>query len=171
MDTIDVEGRTIDHLDITKIGGRLDESYRSRTIPAGSVPLCKSLCAGINCTLSHKPEKGQPSTVSFDVVVPPLPGGVTLTFALRGDGQAYRLPSPSTTTVSAQGGRVHVKLVATPLIAVPFSKGKPTQAVPVEPALWIDCHYVLGATKETFSRPVTVGGRSIRGWLLGGGHE
>ncbi len=171
MDTIDAEGRTIDHLDITKTDGRLDESYRSRAIPVGSVPLCRSLCAGLNGTLSYQPEKGQPSTVSFDVAVPPLPGGVTLTFALRGDGQAYRLPPPFTTTVGAKGGRVHGKLAATPLVALQSPQGKPTGAVPIEPALWIDCHYTLGATKETFSRPVTVGSQSILGRLLGGGQE
>ncbi len=171
MDTIDAEGRTIDHLDITKTDGRLDESYRARAIPVDSVPLCRSLCKGVNGTLSHKPEKGQPSTVSFDVAVPPLPGGVTLTFALRGEGQAYRLPPPSTMTVSAEGGRVHGKLVATPLVAVRFPQGKPTEAVPVEPALWIDCHYTLGGAKETFSRPITVGSPSILERLLGGGQE
>ncbi len=171
MDTIDAEGRTIDHLDITKTDGRLDESYRSRAIPAGSVPLCRSLCKGVNGTLSHQPEQGRPFTVDFDVAVPPLPGGATLTFALRGDGQAYRLPPPSTTTVGAAGGRVRGKLAATPLVAVQLPKGKLTEAMPIEPALWIDCHYVLGGTRETFSRPVTVGSPSILGWLLGGGQQ
>jgi hypothetical protein len=167
MDTIDAEGRTIDHLDITKTDGRLDESYRSKAILVGSIPLCRSLCAGVNGTLSRKPEEGQPFTVGFDVAVPPLPGGVTLTFALRGDGQAYRLPPPSTTTVSATGGRVHGKLVATPLVAAQFPKGKSSRAVSIEPALWLDCHYTLGGTKETFSRPVTAGGPSILDRLLG----
>jgi predicted phosphodiesterase len=166
MDTIDAEGRTIDHLDITKTDGRPDESYRSKAIPVGSILLCRSLCAGVNGTLSRQPEKGQPSTVSFDVAVPPLPGGVTLTFALRGDGQAYRLPPPATTTVSAAGGRVHVKLAATPRVAVQRPKGKP-----IEPALWIDCHYALEGAEETFSRPITVTGPSILGWLLGNGQQ
>ncbi len=171
LDTIDVEGRTIDHLDITKTDGRLDESYRARAIRVDNVPLCRSLCAGVNGMLSHQPEKGQSSTVSFDVVVPPLPGGVALTFALRGDGQAYRLPPPSTTTVSAAGGRVHVKLVMMPLVAVQTPQGTPAQAAPIDPALWIDCHYALGGEKETFSRPVTVGSPSILGRLLGGGQK
>ncbi len=169
MDTIDAEGHTIDHLDIAKTDGCLDESYRSRAIPVGSIPLCRSLRAGMNGTVSHAPENGQPCTVGFDVVVPPLPNGVTLTFALRGDGQAYRLPPPSTTTVGAEGGRVHVKLMATPLVSVRILKSERTQAVPIEPALWLDCHYTLGGAKETFSRPVTVGSRSILDRLLGGG--
>jgi predicted phosphodiesterase len=168
MDTIDIEGHTIDHLDITKTDGRLDESYRSKAIPAGSVPLCRSLCAGMNATLSHKPEKGQPCTMSFDVAVPSLPGGVILTFALRGDGQAYRLPPPSTITVSAEGGRVQGKLVATPLVTVQCPKSESTQGARIEPALWLDCHYTLGDTTETFGRPITVVRRSILGWLLGG---
>ena len=168
MDTIDVDGRTIDHLDITKTDGRLDESYRSRAIVAGSVPLCRSLCKGVDSLLSHQPEKGRPFTASFDVAVPPLPGGVILTFALRGDGQAYRLPPPSTTRVSAEGGRVRGKLAATPLVAVQFPQGKPTEAVPIEPALWIDCHYTLGGVGETFSRPIMVGRPSALDWLLGG---
>ncbi|MCL5282000.1 MAG: metallophosphoesterase [Planctomycetes bacterium] len=168
MDTIDAEGRTIDHLDITKTAGRLDESYRARAIPVGSIPLCRSLCAGVSGTLSRKPEKGQPFTVSFDVVVPPLPGGAVLTLALRGEGQAYRLPPPSTTMVSAAGGRAHGKLVATLLVAPQARQGTPAQAAPIEPALWIDCHYTLGGTEETFTRPIVVGSPSILERLLGG---
>jgi hypothetical protein len=122
----------------------------------------------MNATLPRKPEKGRPCTMSFDVAVPPLPGGVILTFALRGDGQAYRLPPPSTMTVSAEGGRVQGQLVATPLVAVQCPKGKSAQGTRIEPALWLDCHYTLGGTAETFSRPITVVRRSILGWLLGG---
>jgi hypothetical protein len=171
MDTIDSEGRTIDHLEITKQDGRLDEPYRSTAMPIGSVLLCRSLCEGMEDALSAKPEKGRPCTVGFDVVVPPLPGGVTLTFALRGDPQAYQLPQPYTATVSAEGGKTHVKLVMTPIAAVRVPKGKLTQAVPIEPALWIDCHYEFGRTKETVSRPVTVGSGSILRWIMNGGQD
>lgn len=171
MDTIDEEGRTIDHLDITKKDGRLDEAYSSAAMPMGSVLLCRSLCQGMENALSARPAKGQPCTLSFDVAVPPLPDGAKLTFTLRGDPEAYQLPQPYTATVNAAGGKTHVKLVATPLAPVRWSRGKLTQTVPIEPALWIDCRYEFGRRKETVSRPVTVGGGTILRWLLGGGEE
>jgi predicted phosphodiesterase len=169
MDTLDVEGRTIDHLEITKTDGRLDETYRATAMSAGSMVLCRALAEGISDVLSAKPEQGRGCTVAFDVTIPRLPEGVQLTFELRGDRAAYELPQPYTTTVGAAGGEVRVKLTATPLVAVQVPKPKLTQAVPLEPALWIDCHYEFGRAKETMSRPVTVGSKSLLKWITGAG--
>jgi acid phosphatase type 7 len=171
MDTIDSEGRTIDHLETTKTEGGLDAPYRAAAMPVGTVLLCRSLCEGMNDPLSSRPEKGRPDSVRFDVAVPPLPGGATLTFELRGDRAAYRLPQPYTTTVGAAGGPVRVKLPLTPATTVRWAQGSLTQAVPIEPALWIDCHYEFGRTKETVSRPVTVSSTSALRWITGLGQE
>ena len=171
MDTIDEQGRTIDHLDITKTDGHLDETYLSKAMPACTIALCRSLCAGLENALSAKPAQGQPCILSFDVVVPLLPEGVQLTFALRSDPEVYRLPPPYITMVSAGGGKTHVKLVVTPLAAVRVPQGTPTEMVPIEPALWIDGHYEFGGVKETVSRPVAVAGSSLLRWIRSGWEE
>jgi acid phosphatase type 7 len=171
MDTIDEQGRTIDHLDVTKTDGHLDTTYLSAAMPACVIPLCRSLCTGMENALSAKPAQGQPCTLSFDVAVPPLPEGVKLIFALRSEAEAYRLPPPYSTTVSAEGGKTHVKLVATPLTAVRVPKGTLIEMVPIEPALWIDCHYEFGGVKETVSRRAAVSGSPLLRKLVSGWEE
>jgi hypothetical protein len=111
------------------------------------------LLDGMDVPLPNRPEVGKSCVVSFHVAVPSLSGDATLTFELRGDSGAYQLPQSHTVVASDDGGTVPVELTVTPNIAA-TSVSKSAKAAPMEPPLWLDCRYELGAMKATASRPV-----------------
>jgi predicted phosphodiesterase len=156
LDTIDPNGRVIDHVQVVKTNGRVDDAYTSTAVPAGSIRLHQSLYKGIGVTLSDLPGTNAPFVVWFDVTVPPLPGEARLTFELRCDGQAYQLPQAYTMTVPLEGGVVPVKLTMIPNIPVSAGNGRRGAVVPMEPPLWVDCRYECAGISEKVSRPVTV---------------
>lgn len=158
MDTIDLDGRVIDHLEISKKDGRLNRQYTWAAVPMGGIELHQLLYRSLGAGLPEVPGKDRPSTLNVDLEAPSLPAMARMTFQVRGDAQAYELPEPQVVTVPAEGGRVHVELTITPMVEV-SAQGRVDRARPVEPALWLDCHYELGRIRETISRPVTVAAR------------
>jgi hypothetical protein len=154
MDTIDVEGHVIDHLEITKKGGRLDQQYLSTAVPMGGIQLHRLLYDRLSVVLPDKPEKDQPCTLRVVLDVPPAAGAARLTFEVRGDPESYQLPEPQTVTIPDKGGAARVELTVTPTAVVRLAQGGRGKTAPIEPALWLDCHYELGRFTETISRPV-----------------
>jgi len=65
------------------------------------------------------------------------------------------LPQTQTVAVSPEGGRAAVKLTVTPNVAI-NAKGGSGKAVPIEPALSLDCRYEFAGVSATVSRPVTI---------------
>ena len=158
MDTIGVDGRVIDHVEITKKDGRLDEQYVRSAVPMGGIQLHSLLNEALEAVLKDKPEKGRPSVLKVDLVVPKLPVGAQVTFEFRGDPKAYDLPPAHTATTSGTGEAIRARLSITPTVAVRLAGNSRNGAVPIEPALWLDCHYELGRIQGTISRPVTAMG-------------
>ena len=58
-------------------------------------------------------------------------------------------------TQPSSRGRSRAKLSATPTNAVRLKGSGRNKLLPLEPPLWLDCHYELGALRETISMPVT----------------
>ncbi len=156
MDTIDTEGQVIDHLEITKKGGRLDQQYRSTAVPMGGLQLHRLLYDSLAVVLPNKPQKDQPYTLPVAFNVPSVAGGTKLTIEVRGDTESYQLPGSQTMTIPDRGGTAHVDLTVTPKTTVRLGRAGRDRTAPIEPALWLDCHYELGRFKETMSRPVSV---------------
>jgi hypothetical protein len=159
MTAIDPNGRVFDRLQITKTQGRLDEQYRSTAVPFGDIQLHQALHKGMQVTLSDTPQVGQPCTMKFDIVVPPLSDDARLVFELHGSPEAYRLPSPYTAEVSREGGTIHVEFQVTLTVPIDMSKAKPGKAGPIQPPLQIDCRYEFASAKQTVSCPVMIMGK------------
>lgn len=156
MDTIDVDGHVIDHLEVTKKDGRLDRKYLATAVPMGGIQLHRLLYDSLAVAVPNKPQKDQPCTLRVALDVPPAAGGARLTFEVRGDAESCQLPEPQTTTAPDKGGTVHVALTVTPKASVRLGQAGRDKTAPIEPALWLDCRYELGRFNETMSRPVSV---------------
>ena len=156
MDTIDIDGRVIDHIKITKTAGRLDKEYLLTAVPMEAVRFHQELNNALQTPQLAKPQKGQPFTISYKLSASVLAYPAEITFQLRGDELAYRLPEPKTVTMTREGGQVSIELTVTPLIDIEVPAHKRRRATPIEPALWVDCHYKIGWLKEAISRKVLV---------------
>jgi hypothetical protein len=89
--------------------------------------------------------------VNVHLTVPELFEDAKLTLELRGDSEIFDLPPAETVAVARKGGSVRVELSATPSASGPRSEGEKDST-----SLWLDCHYEIGAIKETISLPVVV---------------
>ena len=150
MDTFDIEGNVIDHLEIVKTDGQLNRQYLWTAIPMAAVRLHQDLHKAQPKQLSKKPKKDQPFNVTYKFSVPALGEQAKMTFKLHCDGRTYQLPEPKTLTIPKEGGTFNVELTATPLVEVKV----PDKQKPIVPELRLECHYEIGRVKEHISHSI-----------------
>jgi len=155
MDAIDIDGKVIDHLEISKSDGRLNERYLRAAVPMEAIRLHQELVAASPKPLSARPRKNQPFTVACALSIPELNEAAKMTFSLRGDEATYELPEPEIAAIPKRGGTVQTKLTVTPLVEVKVPKDSRGRARPIVPSLWLDFRYEIGRVRETVSKPVT----------------
>ena len=156
MDTIDVNGSIIDHLEITKNNGRPNKQYLWTAAPMETIQLHQVLHSALTKTVPAKPKKNEPFTVSYKLSAPALNSPAKMTFKLRCEQGTYELGEPQTFTIPEEGGTIEVKLTATPLADVQVPKDAQGRPKAISPALWVDCHYEIGRVPEDMSKPVVV---------------
>ena len=148
MDTFDIDGNVIDHLEIIKTNGRLNKQYLWTAVPMAAVRLHQDLHRAQPKRLSKKPKKDQPFNVTYKFSVPELGEQAKMTFKLGCEEGTYKLPETKILTIPKEGGTFNVELTATPLTKVKVSNK------PIEPALWLECHYEIGRVKEYISHSI-----------------
>jgi predicted phosphodiesterase len=156
MDTIDINGNIIDHLEITKNDGQLNKQYLWTAVPMETIRLHYVLHSALTKTVPAEPKKDEPFTVPYKLSAPALSSPAKMTFKLRCDKETYELGEPQTFTIPEEGGTIEVKLTATPLADVQVPKDAQGRPKPISPALWVDCHYEIGRVQEDMSKPVVV---------------
>lgn len=154
METIDIDGKVIDHLEIDKSEGRLNRQYLWTAVPMEAVRLHQELYSASLKPLSTRPQKNQPFTVDCTLSVPELNEAAKMTFSLRCDKGTYELPEPKVVMIPKEGGVVEAKLTVTPLVEVKVPKDSRGRAKPIVPALWLDYRYEIGRVRETISKAV-----------------
>jgi hypothetical protein len=154
MDTIDVNGSIIDHLEITKNNGRLNKQYLWTAAPMETIQLHQVLHSALTKTVPAKPKKNEPFTVSYKLSAPALSSPAKMTFKLRCEQGTYELGEPQTFTIPEEGGTIEIKLTATPLADVQVPKDAQGRPKAISPALWVDCHYEIGRVQEDISKPI-----------------
>ncbi len=154
MDTIDVDGNIIDHLEITKSSGQLNRPYLWTAIPMEAVALHQALYSDLNATLPTQPDKERPFTLTCRLSLPALTEPSRITFSLRGDEGTYELGDPETFPIPEEGGTIEAKLTATALVEIEVPTDSRGRARPIVPALWLDCQYEIGRVQETISKPI-----------------
>lgn len=155
MDTFDINGKIIDHIEVSKTNGRLNKQYLWTAVPMAAVQFHRAVARTQPARLSKWPEKNQPFTVTYKLSVPPLSEPANITFKLRCDEGAYQLPEPKTLTIPKEGGTFNVELTVTPLVGGKVPKDKRGRAQAIVPALWLDCHYEIDRAREIVSHPIT----------------
>ena len=151
MDTFDINGKIIDHLEVTKTNGKPNKQYLWTAVPMAAVRLHQDLHKTQPTRLPKRPKKDQPFNITYKLSIPALGGPANITFELRCDEGTYQLPEPKTLTIPKEGGTFNVELTVTPLVEVKVPKNKK----PIEPALWLDCHYEIDRAQERISHPIT----------------
>ena len=154
MDAIDIDGKIIDHLEIIKTNGRLNKQHLWTAVPMEGIRLHQKLHSVFVKSLSEKPEKNRPFTITYQLATPALSKQCQITLKLRCDEGTYQLAEPQTLTIPKEGGTVTAKLTVTPLVEVKVPKDRGGRARPIVPALWFDCHYKIGRIQETLSQPI-----------------
>ena len=149
MDTFDIEGNIIDHLEINKSNSQLNEQYLWTAIPMAAVRLHQDLHRAEPKQLSKKPKKDRPFNVTYKLSVPALGEPAKMTFKLHCNKGTYRLPEPKTLTIPKEGGTFNVELTVTPLVDVKVPNKKP-----IVPELRLECHYEIGRVKEHISHSI-----------------
>lgn len=150
MDTFDIDGNVIDHLEIVKTNGQLNKQYLWTAVPMSAVRLHQDLHRTEPKQLSKRPKKDQPFNINYKLSVPELGEQAKMTFKLSCEEGTYKLPESKTLTIPEEGGNFNVELSATPLTDVKV----PNNQKPIEPALWLECHYEIGRVKEHISHPI-----------------
>jgi hypothetical protein len=153
MDAIDINGRVIDHLEISKTGERLNEEYLQTAIPRQAVGLHHALRSGL-LPLSEEPQKGRAFTVEYEVSVPELPESVDVTFEFRSRPGSYELPEPKTIVIPKSGLTFSTEVKITPLVDIEVFMDDDDELLLIGPPLWFDCSYQIGGIQAEFSRPV-----------------
>jgi len=148
MDTIDIDGKIIDHLEITKTDGRLNKQYLWTAVPMAAVRLRQDLHRTQPTRLSARPKKRQPFNITYKLSVPALGEQAKMTFKLFCEEGTYKLPEPKTLTIPKEGGAFNVEFTVVPLTEVKVSKK------PIVPELRLECHYEIGRVKEHISHPI-----------------
>ncbi len=148
MDTFDIDGKVIDHLEVIKTNGRQNEQYLWTAVPMAAILLHQDLHRTQPTRLSIRPKKNQPFNVTYKLSVPALGEPAKMTFKLRSDEGTYQLPEPKTLTIPKEGGTFNVEFAVVPLTEVKVSKK------PIVPALWLECHYEIGRVREHISHPI-----------------
>ena len=148
MDTIDIDGNVIDHLEIVKTDGRPNKQYLWTAVPMAALRLHQDLHRTQPRRLSKKPKKDQPFNVTYKLSVPALGEEAKMTFRLVCAEGTYKLPEPKIISVPKEGGAFNVELSVTPLTDLKVSDK------PIEPALWLECHYEIGRVREHISHPI-----------------
>jgi predicted phosphodiesterase len=148
MDTFDINGKTIDHLEVIKTNGQLNKQYLWTAVPMAAAQLHWILAGTQPKKLPARPKKNQPFQVTYKLSVPALGEPAKMIFKLRCDEGTYELPEPKSLTVPKEGGTFNVEFAVVPLTEVKVSKK------PIEPALWLECHYEIGRVREHISHPI-----------------
>ncbi len=156
MDTVDVNGNIIDHLEITKNDGRLNKQYLWTAVPMEAVQLHQVLHSALTRTVRAKPERNKPFTISYKLSIPALSSPAKMTFTLRCEQGTYELGQPQTFTIPEEGAAIEITLAARPLVDVQTPKDARGRPKPILPALWISCDYEIGRLQEQISKPVVV---------------
>lgn len=154
MDVIDIEGRIIDHLEVTKSDGRLNDEYLETAIPMEAIDLHYRLHNVRPLPLANKPKKHQPFTVNYNLLIAPLAQPCEITFELRCEDGSYELPEAKTIEFAQNGGVVSVELTAKALVEVTVRETREGRVERIRPALWLDCHYKIGQIEESISHSV-----------------
>ena len=152
LDAIDINGRVIDHLEISKTGERLNEEYLQTAIPRQAVGLHHALRSGL-LPLSEEPQKGRAFTVEYEVSVPELSESVDVTFEFRSRPGSYELPEPKTIVIPKSGLTFSTEVKITPLVDIEVFMDD-DELLLIGPPLWFDCSYQIGGIQAEFSRPV-----------------
>jgi hypothetical protein len=155
MDTIGVDGRTIDRLEIAKDGGQPSKSYLWSAVPMSAVVLHQELHDITAKPLNSKPIKGQSFTIPCKAKLSRIGRPMNMTFQLRSQQGDYELAEPKNISVPETGGVIEVELTATALKDVTLAKDKVGEGWPILPALQLECRYEAGRVKETVVWPVT----------------
>jgi predicted phosphodiesterase len=148
MDTFDIDGKVIDHLEVIKTNGRQNEQYLWTAVPMAAVRLHQDLHRTKPTQLSKKPKKDQPFNITYKLSVPALGESAKMTFKLRCDEGTYQLPEPKTLTIPKEGGAFNAEFTVVPLTEVKVSKK------PIVPELRLECHYEIGRVREHISHPI-----------------
>ncbi len=154
MDTIDINGNIIDHLEITKNDGQLNKQYLWTAVPMETIRLHQVLHSALTKTVPAKPKKNERFPVSYKLSVPALNSPAKITFNLRCDKGTYEVGEPQTFAVPEEGATIEIKLTATALADVQTPKDLRGRPKPIEPALWVDCHYEIGRLQEQMSNRI-----------------
>ena len=155
MDTIDIDGKIIDHMEISKTDGKLNKEYLQTAMPIQTVQLHQDLYYAKARTAPEKPQKDKPFSVIYQASLPASAGSGQMTFELRCHKGLYKLPEAKKITIPKDGGFINVELTVVPLGNVSIPTNKQRRLKPITPPLWLDCHYKLGDVQRKISLPVT----------------
>lgn len=158
MDTISADGEVIDHIELNKTNGRLNESYLQTAVPMELVSLHQNLFQSLSSVYMQVPQKGRPFGVTYELSNPTSIDVVKATLSFRDEEGTYQLGKSKTVAIPKAPESVCVKLTAMPLAKVKAKAGKSSKPKPLRPALWIDCHYetTLGTGRlswQVYCRP------------------
>ena len=171
MDTIDIDGQVIDHLEVTKTpllasgkkqGGQLNKQYLLTAVPLEAIRLHHDLHCTRPMSLLAKPEKNQPFTVTYKLSAPILTNPAKITFELRSEQGAYQLPEPKTIMIPKEGGTINTELTVTPLVEVKVATDKWGRPKPIVPSLRLDCHYEIGRIQESISHRILAKSKKLQ---------
>ncbi len=154
MDVIDIGGRIIDHLEVTKTNGRLNAEYLDTAVPMEAIDLHSRLHNVKPLPLENRPKKNQPFAVAYNLSTHPLTSPGEITFELRCEDGTYKLAGPKNVKLAEDGGIVSVELTAEARVEVTIRQNREGRAEPIRPALWLDCHYKIGQIEESISHRV-----------------
>lgn len=155
MDTINIDGMIIDHLEITKTDGQVDEAYKRTAIPLEAIRIHQNLHKAFESI--QLPENIVPNksfNLTFKVIVDRLEHSAKMTFKLCADAAAYNFSEPKTITVPNQGGTFEVDFTVTPLVDVKRTMDSSGIPRPIKPLLLIDCHYEIGKIYWDINQPL-----------------
>jgi predicted phosphodiesterase len=155
MDTIDIDGKIIDHLEITKTDGRLNEQYLWTSVPVAAVRLHQDLLRTKPAQLPTIPEKGERFNITYKLSVPVLGEPAKITFKLHCNEGTYEIPKPKILTIPKEGGTFNVEFAVTALTEVKVTNML-NNLRQIDPRLWLRCRYEIGRVRKGMSLPIFV---------------
>ena len=153
IDTIDIDGEVIDHLEISKSDGRLNNDYLQTALPMGLVRLHQDLRTSSLALASGPRIVGEPFTVKCHLLAPHTPTIVNASLSLQAEPGMYELGIEQQVLIPPTGGQVDISFAVTPLVEIELKKQRETGRS-FKPALSINCRYESPYGQGDVSIPV-----------------
>jgi hypothetical protein len=136
MKVINIDGKVIDRLELSKNAGTLNRAYTRDAVPIEAVLFHQEIVEELTAYSHTKPKKGKTFEATLKISKMSVDRDLKLVCQPRSAGRKFELPDSQSVTVKRGSGEIKLRFKVKSLVDVGLTYKKY-----FEPALYIHCEY------------------------------